>query len=63
MAFERYGQVGKISMDKSPGDGETNRSCFLEMLFDHHGSMAIRELNGTVLGGNVLAIKESSARI
>ena len=63
MTFERYGQVGKINMVDGDGDGDTNRSCHLEMLFDHHGTMAIKKLNGTLLGGNVLTIRKTTTQL
>ena len=63
MAFERYGQVGKIVRDKKSSNGDASDSCFLEMVFENQGIMAIRELNGTLLGGNELVIKKSDASL
>jgi RNA recognition motif-containing protein len=60
MAFERYGQVGKIRRDKSSANGDACDSCVLEMLFDNQAALAIRELNGSILGGHTLVIKKST---
>jgi RNA recognition motif-containing protein len=62
-AFDRYGKVGKISMDEQPRDGDAYSFCFVEMPFDNQASVAIRELNGKKLGGNAMTIKESRVSI
>lgn len=63
LAFDRYGKVGKISMDEQPCDSGAYGFCFVEMPFDNQASVAIRELNGKKLGGNILTIKESAVSV
>jgi len=57
--FRRFGAVGKISMDKRPGDGTPYNFCFVEMPIDDQASLAIKELNGETIGGFLLTVKES----
>ncbi|MFH2049409.1 MAG: RNA-binding protein [bacterium] len=61
--FDRYGKVGKISMDKHSNDENAYSSCFVEMPFDTQATVAIRELNGKILSGFTLNIKESGVSL
>ena len=62
-AFDRYGKIGKISIDEQPRDSAAYGFCFVEMPFDNQASTAIRELNGKKLNGNALRVKESGVII
>ncbi len=62
-AFERYGKVGKISMDTNPVEKATYRFCFVEMPFDNQASVAIKELNGKNLGSSPLTVVESGVTV
>jgi RNA recognition motif-containing protein len=62
-AFERYGKVGKISMDANPGANAAYRFCFVEMPFSNQAFVAIRELNGKKLGSRPLTIVESGVSV
>ena len=56
--FTKFGVVGDISMNKSSLEGSYN-FCFIEMPFENQASIAMRELQGKVVGGNALKITES----
>lgn len=62
-AFEVYGKVDKISIDEKPRNDDAYGFCFVEMPFDNQASRAISELNGKMLGGCTLNIKESGVSI
>lgn len=62
-AFARFGNVGKISMSGLlPATGAFS-FCFVEMPFDYQATVAIRELNGKLLGSNALNVCESDLRV
>jgi RNA recognition motif-containing protein len=58
-AFETYGQVDKITIDKTPRDAEAYGFCFVEMPIERQAARAINQLNGKELSGYALTIKES----
>jgi RNA recognition motif-containing protein len=58
-AFETYGEVGKITIRGHSQDRGAFGFCFVEMPYDTEASRAIRELDGSMLDGNSLIIKES----
>lgn len=59
-AFERYGKVGKISLNSQPRQSSKYHFCFLEMPFDYQASIAMRELSGKVIDGQVVTVRESA---
>jgi len=58
-AFEMYGKVGKVTIDDRLPDRDSIGFCFVEMPFESQALRAIRELDGKILNGNSLVIKES----
>jgi RNA recognition motif-containing protein len=58
-AFARFGKVGKISMAAETSVTNSFGYCFVEMPFAYQATVAIRELNGKLLGENPLNISES----
>ena len=62
-AFEMYGKVDKVSLDSRPRDDEAHGFCFVEMPFENQASRAIKQLNGKMLGGNALTVKESAVGV
>jgi RNA recognition motif-containing protein len=54
-----YGKVGKVTIDVCVPNGDSFGFCFVEMPFERQASRAIRELDGKILNGNSLVIKES----
>lgn len=62
-AFERYGKVGKISIDKKHQDPATYNFCFVEMPLSDEAAVAIRELNGKKLGESTLTIIGSGVSV
>ena len=63
MAFERYGQVDRISRNEQGGEGVEFSSCIVEMPFDKQANDAIKGLNGKKLGNSILNVKESRINI
>lgn len=62
-AFEKYGKVGRVTIDGHSPDSEAFGFCFVEMPFESQASRAIRELSGKLLNGNALTIKESGVSV
>jgi RNA recognition motif-containing protein len=62
-AFEMYGKVDKVSLDNGPRDDEAHGFCFVEMPFEKQASRAIKQLNGKMVGGCVLTVKESGVSV
>ena len=62
-AFDPFGTVGRISLNENPHDDTAYRFCFVEMPYDKQAALAIKGLNGTVLGGNEMSIRESGVTI
>jgi RNA recognition motif-containing protein len=58
-AFEVYGKVDKVSLDKKPRDDNVYGFCFVEMPFENQATRAIKQLHGKMLGASTLTIKES----
>jgi RNA recognition motif-containing protein len=58
-AFEMYGKVDKVSLDKGPRSDEAHSFCFVVMPFENQASRAVKLLNGRMLGGYPLTVKES----
>jgi RNA-binding protein 4 len=62
-AFERFGKVATVSLSKRPRDVTAYSFCFVEMPVEEEASSAIGELDGSMLGGCTLSIKESGVSI
>ena len=58
--FEIYGRVDKVSLDKRPRSDKAYSFCFVVMPLENQASRAIKQLNGKMLGGYSLAVKESA---
>lgn len=58
-----YGKVGRVTIDGHPRDRDSFDFCFVEMPFDTQALRAIQELNGKMLNGKSLIIKESGVSI
>lgn len=56
--FTKYGKVGNISLNPKPIEN-AYRFCFVEMPFENQAIIAIRELDGKTIGGQIINIKES----
>jgi len=61
--FEMYGKVGNITIDGQSPDSPVCGFCFVAMPFDEQASRAVRELNGKMMNGNSLIIKESGLSV
>lgn len=62
-AFTNFGDVGKISMDEHKRENNAYSFCFVEMPLNEHAAVAIVQLNGKEMGGNLLTVVESGIKI
>jgi RNA recognition motif-containing protein len=62
-AFEMHGTVDTVSLDTRPRDADAYGFCFVSMPFDNQASRAITQLNGTMLSGYSLTVKESGVSV
>jgi RNA recognition motif-containing protein len=62
-AFAMYGKVDKVSLENRPREDSAFAFCFVEMPFENQASRAIRQLDGKMLGGNALTVKESGVSV
>ncbi len=62
-AFARYGKVGKINLDRQPRATGSYIFGFVEMPVDNQAAAAIAKLNGKMLDGCELSIRESAVGI
>ncbi|MGD8922187.1 MAG: RNA-binding protein [Candidatus Zixiibacteriota bacterium] len=62
-AFEMYGKVDKVSLEHRPREKNDYAFCFVAMPFEDQASRAIKQLNGKMLGGNALTVKESAVGV
>lgn len=58
-----YGKVDKVSLENRPRENDAFTFCFVEMPFENQASRAIRQLDGKMLGGNALTVKESKVSV
>lgn len=58
-AFERFGKVDAVSLSERPSEVASYGFCFVEMPFEEQASRAIGELDGSMLDGYKLSIRES----
>ena len=56
--FNKYGIIGNIKMNSNYLEDKIN-FCYIDMPFDNQALIAIRELQGKILDGHKLKIKES----
>lgn len=61
-AFEKYGQVSKVSIVMDKVDGKPKGFGFVEMSSTEHAQAAIVGLHGMELGGRALNIFEARPR-
>jgi RNA recognition motif-containing protein len=54
-----YGKVNKVTIDVRVPDRDSFGFCFVEMPFEGQALRAIRELEGKMLNGKSLIVKES----
>ncbi len=59
VAFEVYGQVGKVQIVTDRDTGQRRGFAFVEMANDAEGDRAIATLNGATLGGRTLNVNEA----
>lgn len=62
-AFEGYGQVSSASVVSDRQTGRSRGFGFVEMATDEGGQTAITQLNGQQLGGRMIKVEESVAKI
>ena len=62
-ALEMYGKVDKVNLANGPRDDDDFGFCFVEMPFDNQALRAIKRLNGKMLGGHSLTIRESGVSV
>ena len=62
-AFEMYGKVDKVSLENKPRENDVYAFCFVVMPFENQASRAITQLDGKMLGGNALTVKESGVSV
>jgi len=59
VAFEVYGQVGKVQIVTDRDTGQRRGFAFVEMANDAEGDKAIAALSGATLGGRTLNVNEA----
>lgn len=57
--FGKYGKVGKISMNLNASEKNKHAFCFVEMPFDDQANRAISKMNGEIMGGMAITVRES----
>lgn len=62
-AFEMYGKVDRVSLESRPRESDVYAFCFVVMPFENQASRAIKQLDGKMLGGNALTVKESGVSV
>ena len=62
-AFEMYGKVDKVSLDNKPRDDDAYSFCFVTMPFESQASRAIEQLNGRMVSGHSLIVRESGVSV
>jgi RNA recognition motif-containing protein len=60
--FARHGKVDQVSRPRDPATGRARGFAFVEMADDAEGERAIRELNGSTLGGRSIVVNEARPR-
>jgi RNA recognition motif-containing protein len=60
--FERFGEVSSVKIISDKYSGRSKGFGFVEMPDSEHANAAIKELNGSQLGGRSIVVNEAKER-